>query len=522
MARNPNPVVMRTKGLMKPLRSSLFLLTALAVTIGAHPMGNFSVSHYARLRPAPGVLRVTYAIDLAEIPTFELSSSSEPDALKKLAPAKMAEWVRALQFTLDGQRLTAEVGRTSVLVAEGAGAMPVMRVTAEVRVAVPGGGVVSYEDPNFAGRTGWKEVVTGDAPDRSRALGEYPPETSGPPPQQLRAQVTVPPGALLSSNTAQPLPSGQRPTDLGQRQQPETAKPAAPEAAPPVRSAVASTVAGGPQGASAGTMVRGDYLSTLLSRKELPFELALLGLGAAFVAGALHAMSPGHGKTIVAAYLVGARGTLKHAVFLGAMVTFTHTISVFALGLVTLFLSQYILPERIVPWMGAISGLAIVMVGMNLFQKRLAKLTGGGGDSHGHDHRHDDGQDHGHTHDHGSGAHHHHDLPEKITLGSLTALGVSGGLVPCPTALVLLLSAIAMGRAAYGLTLLVSFSLGLALVLMAIGGAVLYAKSLLPAMPSITSSRAFQVVPVLSAAVIVGVGVLMTGAALGVFKVPAY
>jgi ABC-type nickel/cobalt efflux system permease component RcnA len=520
MARNPNLVVMRTKGLMKPLRSSLFVLTALAAAMGAHPMGNFSVSHYARLKPAPGVLRVTYAIDLAEIPTFELSSSSEPEALKKLAPEKMAEWVRALQFTLDGQRLTAKVESVSVLVAEGAGAMPVMRVTAEMEVAVPGGGTVSYEDPNFAGRTGWKEVVTGDAPDRSRALAEYPPETSGAPPQQLRAQVTVPPGASLA-RTAQRLPDGPWPAAGALPKPPETAEPAPSVAASPSRPVVAAPVAGGPQDASAGTMVRGDYLSTLLSRKELPFDLALLGLGAAFVAGAMHAMSPGHGKTIVAAYLVGARGTLKHAVFLGAMVTFTHTISVFALGLVTLFLSQYILPERIVPWMGAISGLAIVMVGMNLFQKRLAKLTGGG-DHHGHDHSHDDGHDHGHTHDHGSGPHQHHDLPEKITLGSLTALGVSGGLVPCPTALVLLLSAIAMGRAAYGLTLLVSFSLGLALVLMAIGGAVLYAKSLMPAMPSITNSRVFQVVPVLSAAVIVGVGVLMTGAALGVFKVPAY
>ncbi|MCX6598544.1 MAG: hypothetical protein NTV70_19505 [Acidobacteria bacterium] len=468
------------------------------------------MSHYARLKPAPGVLRVTYAIDLAEIPTFELSSSSDPEALKKLAPEKMAAWVRALQFTSGGQRLSAVVESTSVVVAEGAGAMPVMRVTAELLVAVPAGGTVSYDDPNFAGRTGWKEVVTGETPDRSKALAEYPPDSSGAPPQDLHASVTVHAGAPLASQAVRPpLPEAKPAVKVAAEARQADAD--APAAAP---------VAGGPQDASAGTMVRGDFLSTLLSRKELPFELALLGLGAAFVAGALHAMSPGHGKTIVAAYLVGARGTLKHAVFLGAMVTFTHTISVFALGLVTLFLSQYILPERIVPWMGAISGLAIVMVGMNLFQRRLAKLTGGGGD-YGHDHSHDDGQDHGHTHDHGNGPHHHHDLPVKITLGSLTALGVSGGLVPCPTALVLLLSAIAMGRAAYGLILLVSFSLGLALVLMAIGGAVLYAKSLMPAMPAITSSRAFRVVPVLSAAVIVGVGVLMTGAALGVFKVPA-
>ncbi len=518
MARNPNLVVLRTNQLMKPRASSLFVLATLATTIFAHPMGNFSVSHYARLKPVPGALRVTYAIDLAEIPTFELSSSSEAEALKKLAPVKMAAWVGELRFTSGGQRLTAVIEKTSVVVAEGAGAMPVMRVTAELSVAVPAGGPVNYEDPNFAGRTGWKEIITGDAPDRSQALVAYPPETTSAPPQDLRAVVIVPPAPALVSKAA---PGSANPKSAATVSSAIPAQAAVTAPATPNPAAVNPAIAGGPQDSSAGTMVRGDFLSTLLSRRELPFQLALLGLGAAFVAGAMHAMSPGHGKTIVAAYLVGARGTLKHAAFLGAMVTFTHTISVFGLGLVTLFLSQYILPERIVPWMGAISGLAIVMVGVNLFQKRLAKLTAGG-DAHGFDHSHDDGQDHGHTHDHGTGPHHHHDLPEKITLGSLTALGVSGGLVPCPTALVLLLSAIAMGRTAYGMILLVSFSLGLALVLMAIGGAVLYAKSVMPSLPSITSSRAFQVVPVLTAAVIVGVGVLMTGAALGVFKVPAY
>ena len=509
MARNPNPVVLRIQPVMKRLWSSLFVLAALMEAVRAHPMGNFSVSHYARLRPEAGVLRVTYAIDLAEIPTFELSSSSEPEALKKLAPEKMAAWVRTLQFTSGGQRLTPVIERTQVVVAEGAGAMPVMRVTAELTVLVPGGGRVDFEDPNFSGRAGWKEVVTGDGPDRSQALTAYPPETSGAPPQDLRGAVLVPAGAPLVSRVTPVAPTA-------------PVSKAAPAATDPVAPPAASVapVAGGPQDASAGTMVRGDFLSTLLSRKELPLEIALLGLGAAFLAGAMHAMSPGHGKTIVAAYLVGSRGTLKHAAFLGAMVTFTHTVSVFALGLVTLFLSQYILPERVVPWMGAISGLAIVMLGMNLFQKRLARLTGG--DAHGHDHSHDDGQDHGHTHGPGSDAHHHHEIPDKVTWSGLAALGVSGGLVPCPTALVLLLSAIAMGRTAYGMILLVSFSLGLALVLMAIGGAVLYAKSLLPAMPSVARSRAFQVVPVLSAVVIVGVGLLMTGAALGVFKLPAY
>ena len=118
-------------------------------------------------------------------------------------------------------------------------------------------------------------------------------------------------------------------------------------------------------------------------------SMVLLGLVVAFGLGAIHALSPGHGKTIVAAYLVGSRGTVKHALFLGGMVTFTHTISVFFLGLTTLFLSQYVLPEKIIPVLGAISGISIVWIGGMLLYQRARRLRG-------HEHVHD----HPHSHDH--------------------------------------------------------------------------------------------------------------------------
>jgi ABC-type nickel/cobalt efflux system permease component RcnA len=224
-------------------------------------------------------------------------------------------------------------------------------------------------------------------------------------------------------------------------------------------------------------------------------------MAAAFGLGAVHALSPGHGKTIVAAYLVGSRGTLRHAAFLGAMVTFTHTASVFLLGFVTLFLSQYVLPEKLFPVMGAISGLSIVWVGATLFFKRL----GGSGHHHHHHHHHD-----GHSHSH---------VPEgEITMGSLIALGASGGLVPCPSALVVLLSAISLGRVGLGMLLLVGFSAGLATVLMGVGALVLFAGSLLPASERVTGSRAFRLLPVASAALITCVGVLMTCVSLGVVR----
>jgi len=246
-----------------------------------------------------------------------------------------------------------------------------------------------------------------------------------------------------------------------------------------------------------------DYLSQLLHRGEIGPGLIVLGMAVAFVLGAVHAMSPGHGKTIVAAYLVGSRGTVGHAVFLGGMVTFTHTISVFLLGLATLFLSQYVLPEKVFPMLGTISGLAIVWLGGVMLYQRAKRLRHV---HHHHGHHHDHNHDHAHSH-----------LPEEgdVTLGSLIALGASGGLVPCPSAMVLLLSSIALGRVGLGLVLLVAFSTGLAIVLMGIGVLVLYAKQLLPDSRKTAAHPAFRYIPVVSAAIIVCIGLLMTGVSLG-------
>jgi len=262
--------------------------------------------------------------------------------------------------------------------------------------------------------------------------------------------------------------------------------------------------------------VKGDYLSRLLHREEIGWQLTLLGIAVAFGLGAMHAMSPGHGKTIVAAYLVGSRGTFKHAIFLGGMVTFTHTISVFFLGFVTLFLSKYVLPETLFPILGAISGLSIVWVGATLFVRRLRARRGHPHHHHHHDHSHDHSHAHTHTHD----GHTHSNVPEgEITMGSLIALGASGGLVPCPSALVLLLSAISLGRVGLGMLLLVGFSAGLAVVLMGMGVLVLCVGNMLPAAGKVTSSRAFKLLPVASAAAITCVGVVMTGVSLGWIRV---
>ena len=263
--------------------------------------------------------------------------------------------------------------------------------------------------------------------------------------------------------------------------------------------------------------MQGDYLADLIRRPDLSPAVVVSGLALALGFGAVHALSPGHGKTLVAAYLVGSRGTFKHAALLGASVTVTHTFSVFLIGLGTLFLSSYVVPETIIPLLGAISGLSIVTIGGTLFAKRYRSWRG---HSHGHGHRHH--HHHGHDHDREHGPHTHTHAPEgDVTMGSLMALGASGGLVPCPSAMVLMLSAISLGRTGVGLVLLIAFSLGLAGVLVAIGAAVLYAKSWLPEMSETSRKPFFRLVPVISAAVVTCIGVAMTLAALGIIRLGA-
>src|SRR5665647_1276008 len=246
-------------------------------------------------------------------------------------------------------------------------------------------------------------------------------------------------------------------------------------------------------------VVQGDYLSRLLHQGEIGWSVMLPGMLAAFAFGAVHALSPGHGKTLVAAYLVGARGTPRHAVFLGLMVTFTHTISVFALGLVTLYLSRFVLPETITPILGAISGLTIMWVGATLLYRRTIGRTAPPAAARAH--HHGDGRVHTR-------------VPEEVSVGGLIALGASGGLVPCPSALVLLLTSVSLGRVGLGLTLLVAFSAGLAVVLTAVGLAVLFAKHWLPDCKTLARGKVLRYLPVASAAFIVCVGVAMTWVSL--------
>jgi ABC-type nickel/cobalt efflux system permease component RcnA len=227
--------------------------------------------------------------------------------------------------------------------------------------------------------------------------------------------------------------------------------------------------------------------ASLIGRGHLSALVILASLAAAFFWGMAHALSPGHGKTIVAAYLVGRRGTPWHAVALGTIVTVTHTIGVFALGLVTLALSQFIVPEQLYPWLNLVSGVLVVAIGATIFRSRFRDRRA-------------------HTHDH----HHHHREPPSR--GSLVAVGISGGLLPCPSALVVLLAAISLHRVAFGMLLIVAFSAGLALSITGIGLVAVMAKQVFKR--ASFEGRLVRLLPAASALVILAAGLAMTARAL--------
>ena len=255
--------------------------------------------------------------------------------------------------------------------------------------------------------------------------------------------------------------------------------------------------------------------------------LTLPVIGAAFLAacgwGAAHALTPGHGKAIVGAYLVGSRGTAGHALYLGLTVTVTHTIGVFALGLVALLASRYVLAEQLFPWFSVGSGLIVSALGASMLAARVRSLFRPhtphephhhAGQHYGHEHEH--GR-HGHQHAPGDHRHRHSHLPPgadgaAVTVRSLLGLGISGGLLPCPSALALLLTAMSLQRTGFGLFLLTAFSLGLAGVLTGVGLLFLKGRALLRDAPGVAGVSRY--VPAVSAVVILLLGVGITVEAL--------
>jgi nickel/cobalt exporter len=238
----------------------------------------------------------------------------------------------------------------------------------------------------------------------------------------------------------------------------------------------------------------------LMAIKQISFTIALLAAAIAAGLGALHALEPGHGKTIVAGYLVGSKGTARHALLLGMIVTISHTAGVYLLGAITLYAQKYVLPDRIYPFLGVLSGSLIAGMGCYLFLQRYL------------------GSEFAHTHsDEISAAGEARKGATKSTSGKISArqllvLGITGGIVPCPAALVVLLSAVALHRTGFGLFLIVAFSIGLAAVLIVMGLAAVYARHMVSRLP-LDGPLIQRWLPMGSAAMIVllGFGIAMRG-----------
>ncbi|HZN88124.1 MAG TPA: sulfite exporter TauE/SafE family protein [Thermoleophilaceae bacterium] len=447
--------------------AAALLAGALAPQALAHPLGNFSINHLSVVSVSADRVDVRYVLDQAEIPTVQERSLSRGEALAK----KRGELERALRLEVDGRpvRLAFD-GPGRVSYPAGAGGLDTSRF--EFRLSAPAADPtrVRLRDETFAGRVGWKAIVS--EPGEGTAVRTSAP--SGDPTGGLRRY----PEDLLNS-------------PLDRR-----------EASFSVRPGDGTLVAPRSEGGeTSATRPGGDGFAAVFENAAAGEGVLLVLLLAAFGWGALHALSPGHGKAMVAAYLVGTRGRPRHAVALGATVTVTHTIGVFALGVVTLALSQYILPEDLYPWLNLLSGLLVVVIGAGVLRSR-ARLA-----KHVHHHHHDH---------HGPGHHHHHG-PTTVTKRSLIGMGAAAGLIPCPSALVVLLAAISQHEIGLGMLLITAFSVGLAATLTALGLAVVYARTLLPRLALPRSGgvhRLATALPAASALVIVGIGCLLTVNAL--------
>lgn len=528
-------------------------LLAVPAAASAHPLGNFSVNHLVRVAVSADRVDVRYVLDEAEIPTFQERGMGDAAVLAR----KRAEVHKRLVVTVDGRRVALRpAGRAVLSHPSGQGGLDTTRVELPLTTAVSRPRDVRIVDGTFPGRVGWKAIVVrpgGDtavrssvpASDPTDGLRRYPTDLLKSPSDVRNARLAVAPGA----GTVQ-APDGMRFAHAQDR-----------------------------------TADRG--LTKVFSDAAAGKGVLLLLLLTAFGWGALHALSPGHGKAMVAAYLVGTRGTPRHALALGGIVTVTHTIGVFALGGITLALSAYILPETLYPWLNLVSGVLVVGIGATVLRSHLRRARRAHGhdqdhdptQGHAHDHHH--GPDHRHVHDHDHGQHghahvhhhhghdhphdhdhaHHHDhhgqsreprahshdhdhsggsrglarrlaafvrghrhdhahgddhahshLPQEPGWRGIFAMGATAGLIPCPSALVVLLAAISQGQLALGLLLIVVFSAGLATTLSALGLAVVLASHVVRTVR--IPHRLVTALPAASAVIIVGVGCVLTARAL--------
>lgn len=475
------------------------LIAVLPLVASAHPLGNFTINHYASLRVAADAVTLDVVIDMAEIPTFQERQRIDADGNGTVSDAEVSRERLAgcnrlapnLHLAVAASQLQLKVTAAGLSFPPGAGGLSTMRLVCEYRAPIVDGlrtdQRLHFDDASYAERIGWREIVVegdGVAIDGehltasiSRRLTSYPTELLTTPRDDRSIDLRVTPGGerLGPANIPDTQPLGQ---------------------------------AAGRSPSLAASIPGGEQLTALLGNGDLSPLAILLSLALAAGLGALHALSPGHGKTVMAAYLVGSRGTARHAVVLGLVVTAAHTTGVVGLALVTLLASDILPPERLYPILGVSSGAIVIAIGVWLLLARWSAVTGARRRrlAHAHDHHHD------HDHDHG---HDHLSAETKLSWRALFSLGLAGGLVPSASALLLLLGAIAVGQPAYGVVLAIAFGAGMAVVLGGIGILMVHATKLVERVPRVGPLlRLTPAVPWLTAVLVLGAGIYLTSQAL--------
>ncbi|MER7479832.1 nickel transporter [Streptomyces sp. NPDC126510] len=455
-----------------------------AATASAHPLGNFTVNRYDGLVAAPGELRVHHVEDLAEIPATQAGPDIERLGIAMWARERCATAAEDSRATVGGRRAVLTAERSSARVRPGQAGLDTLRVECELTAPLPSDGKTVSLGFRAAGAStgpGWREITARG--DRMTLAASDVPEKS------VSDELTAYPEELLSS-----------PADTASaalRVRPGGAALADEESDAPAASVL-------PRGADRWTRALDD----LVARQDLTAGFGALALLIAVVLGAMHALAPGHGKTIMAATAAarGGRARMKDVLPMAASVTVTHTLGVVALGL--LVTAGSAAAPSVIAWLGVASGLLVTLAGASLVRRALRNRAHA---PHPHGHRHDhqhghgshthdhDGDHHGHAHDHKDHHHHHdhdhahphshphtiehshggftHSHPVAPTLRGTILMGFAGGLVPSPSAVVVLVGAAALGQAWFGLLLVVAYGVGLALTLTAAGYAVVKAGS---------------------------------------------
>jgi len=572
---------------------------AVVLPVDGHPLSQFSINHFNTLEFQPGAIQIHTLIDIAELPSFRELGLVDADKNSRLTREEINAYLdtraqtilSALALTVNDEPIPLKIDHSELRLYPGLARVTCMQLLAQFSGELPeitSPARVHFQDNSFPENQkdfgqlrlrflgGLKIPAESIQRDDSR-LEEAVPETddtwlmsSGDVSFRLEPGVldagtgsktgfayvdtivspTIIPPETLSFNADGIIPilrsDKEQPTPQDQI---AVLQPRAIQAFPEPPSSAA--ISRPPPTAREGAVSPGEReLGELIHRQDLSFWVVLVALVLAAFYGAGHALTPGHGKTIVAAYLVGSRGTVWHAIYLGLIVTLTHTGSVFIIGFIALYLQSSLVQGNLIPVMEGVSGLLITAIGLWMFLSRYRNFIRARAlasacispaeihdhhhhqshhehhshsrehhdhsDDHPHDHSHEHHDHSGHSHDHNH-VHHHghsHEIPADASMWDLLVLGISGGMVPCPTAIVVLMVAIGIGRTAFGMLLIAAFSVGLAAVLIVIGVLMVTAKNLLDRFSFGGTGRLVLVLPIFSGALITCIGLWLTVYAL--------